>query len=113
MKEIDYVEMGKRIKFQRLQLKITQEKLAEEVDVVPSYISEIERGSSISSLAVIVKIADILHMNLDYLICGINILNSESTFKEIIKTIPEENRDLFMDLCLSNAKILCNERKNK
>lgn len=106
MKEINYVEMGKRIKIQRLNMKLTQEKLAEKVDVAPSYISEIERGSSICSLAVLVKIAYELEMNIDNLIFGINLSNADSTFKELLKAIPEKNHKLFINLCINIANTL-------
>ena len=106
MREIDYVQMGKRIREQRLKCKMTQEKLAEKVDVAPSYISEIERGTSICSLAVLVKIADILDLNLDNLVCGINISNADTTFKEILKGIPNKNHKLFVDICSNISNVL-------
>lgn len=52
MNELDYVEIGKRIEIKRKEQKLTQEKLSEIIDVSPSYISEIERGTSISSLSI-------------------------------------------------------------
>lgn len=104
MKQLDYVEIGKRIKIKRNELKITQEKLAEEIDVSPSYISEIERGTSISSLATIFNIANVLALNLDYLICGVTANNIDSTFSEILKLIPEKNQNLYIDICKNVAK---------
>lgn len=106
MKEIDYVEMGKRIRIKRKSMKITQEKLAEKVDVVPSYISEIERGTSICSLEVLVRIAKILELNLDNLIRGVNISNVDTTFKELLNEIPNKNHKLFIDLCTDIAERL-------
>ena len=106
MVDVDYVEIGKRIRNARKNLKLTQEKLAEKIDVAPSYISEIERGTSICSLFVIVKIANILKLNLDNLICGINSSNVDATFKELLKSIPKEKHKLFMDLFISIANAL-------
>ncbi len=100
MKEVDYVEIGKRIKRQRKKYNLTQEKLAEKVNVAPTYISEIERGTSICSIAVLVRIANELNLNLDNLVCGINISNIESTFKELLEGMPKKNHKLFMDLCM-------------
>lgn len=71
MENLEYKEIGKRIQSQRRDLKITQEKLAEIIDVSPSYISEIERGSSICSLSTIVNIASSLNVSLDFLVFGI------------------------------------------
>ena len=42
--------IGKKIKNQRIRKKISQEKLAELVDVTPSYISNLESGNRVASL---------------------------------------------------------------
>ncbi len=109
MSKIKYSEMGKRIKDRREKNKITQALLAEKIDVAPSYISEIERGTSICSLAVLVKIADELDLNLDYLVRGINSSNADNTFKDVLKTMPKENHKLFMELCNNIANTLSNK----
>lgn len=106
MKEVDYIAMGIRIKEKRVEKKLTQEKLSELIDVSPSYVSGIERGHSISSLSTIVKIADSLDSNLDYLIRGTNTSNADSTFVEILNSIPSKNYDLFIDLCKNIANSL-------
>ena len=106
MEQLNYVEIGKRIKIKRKVLKITQEKLSEMIDVSPTYISGIERGCSICSLATITKIAQTLNMSLDYLIFGITIDNFNTTFTEILKTIPEKNYDLYIRLCQNIAETL-------
>lgn len=103
MKNIDYREMGKRIQNKRKLLKITQEQLAETIDVSPSYISEIERGTSICSLSVLVDISNVLDMNLDSLVNGITENNIDYSFSEIIKDIPEKNRKLFIKICKNIA----------
>ncbi len=41
MENLNYKEIGKRIQSKRKEIKITQEKLSEIIDVSPSYISEI------------------------------------------------------------------------
>lgn len=106
MYNLNYVEIGKRIKLKRKELNLTQEKLSEIIDVSPSYISEIERGSSICSLATITNIATTLQTNLDYLIYGITPNNSNQTFTEILKSIPENNHKLFISLCENIANSL-------
>lgn len=104
MKDINYKDMGKRIKEGRNRIGITQEKLAEKIDVSPSYISEIERGSSICSLAVLVNIADILNLNLDSLINGINADNADISFSEILNNIPKKNQELYISICKNISK---------
>lgn len=106
MKDLNYVEIGRRIQIKRKELKLTQEKLSEIIDVSPSYISEIERGSSISSLATISKISNTLNISLDYLVFGINKETFSNTFSEILKNIPEKNQDLYISLCENIANSL-------
>lgn len=108
MNELNYVEIGKRIKNRRKEMQLTQEKLSEIIDVSPSYVSEIERGTSISSLSTITKIAQTLNVSLDYLIYGINQYNSDITFSEILKIIPEKNHELYISLCENIANTLKN-----
>ena len=108
MEEVDYIAMGIRIKEKRVEKKLTQEKLSELIDVSPSYISGIERGRSISSLSTIVKIANSLDTNLDYLIRGANSSNANSTFVELLNSIPLKNHNLFIDLCKNIANSLRN-----
>ena len=60
MNELNYIEIGKRIRIKRKEMCLTQEKLSELIDVSPTYISEIERGTSISSLATIAKLSNVL-----------------------------------------------------
>ena len=106
MKNLDYVKIGNRIKIKRKEQKLTQEKLSEIIDVSPSYISEIERGTSISSLSTISKIAETLNTSLDYLVFGVTKNNSSNTFYEILKTIPEKNHPIYIDLCENIANSL-------
>ena len=80
MSKINYEEIGKRIKEQRKRLKLTQEKLSEILEISPTYVSEIERGTGISSLATITKIASALNLDLDYLVFGISDTNIDKTF---------------------------------
>ena len=105
MEELNYAEIGKRIKLKRKEMNLTQEKLSEIIDVSPSYISEIERGGSICSLATITNICTVLQTSLDYLVFGITENNSNQTFSEVMKSIPEKNHKLFVNLCenISNS----------
>lgn len=105
MYELNYIEIGKRIKLKRKEMNLTQEKLSEIIDVSPSYISEIERGSSICSLSTITNICTVLQTSLDYLVFGITESNSNQTFSELLKSVPNKNHKLFINLCenISNS----------
>ena len=106
MYEIDYRAMGQRIRAKRLEMGLTQEKLAEKAEISTSHIGEIERGTSICSLAVIVNIASILGLNLDTLIKGINGENADNAFSEILDSVPKDNKKLYIKLCENIADTL-------
>lgn len=99
MDKIIYKEIGKRIKQRRKELSLTQEKLSEMLEISPTYISEIERGTGIPSLATITKLGNILKLDLDYLILGISDTNIDKTFSKILEKIPKENQKLYISLC--------------
>lgn len=57
---INYKLIGKRIKFYRVQKKLSQMQLAEKTELSAPYISYIETGTKKISLPVLVKIAEVL-----------------------------------------------------
>lgn len=59
--------MGRKIKEQRIKKNISQEQLAEIVDVTPSYISNLESGNRSASLKTTLDIVNALDMSFDYL----------------------------------------------
>jgi transcriptional regulator with XRE-family HTH domain len=65
---MDYTQLGKRIREERLALNLTQESLAEKVDVSDAYIGQIERGQRSLSLETLVKLAKRLGVTVDYLL---------------------------------------------
>lgn len=60
--------LGKRIREERLRLNLTQEKLAEDVDLTTAYIGQIERGERNITLEKLVIIANRLGVSVDYLL---------------------------------------------
>lgn len=65
------IDLGLRIKQCRKAKKMTQEQLAEMVNVSTHYIYEIERGTKSVSVSILSDIAQTLQTSLDYLIFGI------------------------------------------
>ncbi len=68
--KLDYIEIGRRIARRRKQLNLTQEFLAELVDVSPQYISHIEHARSIPSTEVIMRLAIALDTTPDEFLVG-------------------------------------------
>ncbi len=106
MYEIDYKAMGQRIREKRLELGFTQEKLAEKIEMSTSHVGEIERGTSICSLAVLANIAEVLDLNLDTLVRGINNDNANQAFSEILGSLSKDHKELYIKLCENIADTL-------
>lgn len=67
---IDYGLIGNRIKEKRLEKQLTQENLAEGLDVSPEYISKIENGRVQINLKRLAELSLILEWPIEYLIVG-------------------------------------------
>ena len=67
---MNYVALGQRIKEERHKLNITQEDLAEDVDLTPAYIGQIERGERKVTLEKLVAIVNRLGVTIDYVLSG-------------------------------------------
>ena len=67
-KKLDKLTMGDRIKVARKKLGLTQEMLAERVEVSAFYIGEVERGTKTPSLDLFIKLVEVLDVSADYLL---------------------------------------------
>lgn len=65
MSELNFKVIGNKIRERRQALGITQEHIANQLDVNPSHISNIECGRANPSLTALVKIANILQCSVD------------------------------------------------
>ena len=68
-KEIN-IQIGERIKLAREQAKLTQEQLAEQVEVSPQYVSDLERGVVGVSVATLKRICIALRVSSDQILFG-------------------------------------------
>lgn len=84
--KLDYKAIGKRIKVARIRMGITQEQLADRVSVPATHLSNIEIGSGRVSLTTIVKIANVLNVTVDDLLCD-NLVKDHSHFERNMKSL--------------------------
>lgn len=78
--QINKKEIGKRLGEIRRQKGLTQEKLAEQLDVTPKHISHCEAGSSIFSINTLIDFCTLTNSSLDYIIYG---KNNDNTLDDI------------------------------
>lgn len=67
---VDYKIIGERIKEMRKIAHMTQEQLAERINVTVGYVSQCERGISHMNLEKLSEVADILECDLAYFVTG-------------------------------------------
>ena len=84
--ELDYKAIGKRIKIARIKADLTQEMLAEKIELSPTHLSNIETGTTRVSLATIVSIANGLDITVDDILCD-NVVKARVQFEEDIAEI--------------------------
>lgn len=102
MTELDFKAIGIKIKERRKSLEITQEMIANKLDVNPSHISNIECGRANPSLTALVQIANILQCSVDYFISGEYTYNTNKT--------QSNNLD---DMIMEKIKYFDFDKKNK
>ena len=101
MSEINYKQLGRKIKERRNELGITQEQLASDLGVNPSHISNIENARSYPSLTALFTISNSLKCGIDYLI------GEQYTFETAAE--PAQN----IDKRISKALQLCSKEKKE
>ncbi len=65
---MDKLTMGDRIREARKHKELTQERLAELLDISVESVSHIERGSRLPSMQVFIKIIEVLNVSADYIL---------------------------------------------
>ena len=84
---IDYAMIGKRIKNKRTESKITQEKMANDLNLSTFYISKIENGKSCPTLDTLSVIANYLELDLAFLITGTSTLKRTIISSNLMKYV--------------------------
>ena len=68
MNQIDYENLGSRMKELRIKMKLTQAEVAKALNVTPGYISNVENNRTAMSLRILIYYARLLNISLESLI---------------------------------------------
>lgn len=98
--DINYQELGKRIRKTRDNIGLSQEAFAEKVDLSITHISNIENGNSKVSLNSVLTIANALNVTIDYLLRD-SIINQTNAVKIDLSHIFDDCSDSESDFLLS------------
>lgn len=112
---VNYENVGNKIRERRNFLKVTQENLANDINVSASFISDIENGRRKMSLETMIKISIALKTSLDYFILDnvkdVKLKNNikYDELKNILGTVDEKKKSVFLDFAINSAKFLSNK----
>lgn len=84
-------EIGSRIKAERKNRSLSQERLAEMINVSPHYIYEIERGLKAMSLETLINLSTALNISTDYILFG-NKQDNLPSLSELLNDLDENRR---------------------
>lgn len=95
---VDYSEVGRRIAKRRRELGYKQAEVNEMANLSDKYLSNIERGKSVMSIDVLMKICTVLEINPDYLLLGSienkTVIDYEKSFMLKLNTMSEDKIEL-------------------
>lgn len=98
---IDYNVIGERLKRARKESHLTQEQLAEKIDVSIAFLSRIERGSSQINLKRLSQICEILNVTEGDILNGVSNKSTkylDSEFANLLKDCSSEQQRLIYDI---------------
>lgn len=99
------MEIGKRIQMRRKQQGMTQEQLADKMDVSIQMVSNLERGNKAIRIENLIKLSQILSISTDYILTGKETTEDMQTLTEQMASLSQRDRkmmELLMDFCLSD-----------
>lgn len=104
---IDYTVIGSRIKQARLAKNMTQEDLADKIDISVAFLSRVERGNSHINLKRLNQLCGLLDVSEGYLLNGAsssseNYLDKE--FTDLIKSVSPEKQKLIYNVAKTIAE---------
>ena len=97
---MDQVAIGARIKAARERVHLTQEQLAEIIDISPTHMSVIERGVKTPKLDTFVRIANALGVSTDALLQDVVVPANESILAELsvrIGRLPQKDQEQILN----------------
>ena len=110
MTELNYKELGQRIKKYRIAKHFTQQSLAERIECNTSNISHIERGMTKVSLPTLIKIANVLEVSIDQLISDSLVATEgvmlDKDIQEILKDCNSTEKRIIKDIISATKKTI-------
>lgn len=96
-KEIN-IQIGEQVRIAREQAKLTQEALAEKIEVSPQYISDLERGVVGIALPTLKKLCNTLGVASDQILFGTQVQDRGVILSNVCNNLTEEQFALLLEM---------------
>ena len=110
---MNQLALGNRIRKERKKLNLTQEQLAEKMDVSATYIGFVERGERTITLGKLTCLANVLGVSVDYLLAdtvAVPTSNKEELILSLFASATADQQELIINI---SKLILNQDEKNK
>lgn len=117
MNQIDYENLGSRMKELRIKMKLTQAEVAKALNVTPGYISNVENNRTAMSLRILIYYARLLNISLDSLIGRIDSEYRETALDRELSeqvhkmSIPEKQKLLKTMKVMDGRRLILNGKR--
>lgn len=106
MQNIDYTEIGRRIRAVRKAQNLTQEAASEKCDITAAYYGNIERGDKKMSVETLAKVSKGLKVSVDYLLFGNEQDELADHLSEIQRTVDEKQMGKYLTVMKAVAGVI-------
>jgi transcriptional regulator with XRE-family HTH domain len=103
--DVDYSLLGKRIREERQRLNLTQEKLAEDVNISTAYLGQIERGERSVTLDKLIPLANRLGVTIDFLLADYIAPDSDMSLNRLAQLL-QDKTDAEKEMAVNVVKLL-------
>jgi len=104
-KEIN-IQIGEQVRIAREQAKLTQETLAEKIEVSPQYISDLERGVVGIALPTLKKLCVALKVTSDQILFGTQSFDRGALLFNVCNTLSDEQFGILLEMVNCYVKAL-------
>ncbi|SHJ59451.1 helix-turn-helix domain-containing protein [Paramaledivibacter caminithermalis] len=107
-------KMGKRIRNQRERFGMTRDEFAEQINISPQFLAEIENGKKGMSYVTLYKICDRFNISADYILMGRERTNNIPTLAgDILSNIPNTYLPMVEDVLRSFIQVIAKAKSER
>jgi len=98
-------QMGQRIKCRRKELRLTQENIAEYLDISVKHYSEAERGLAGLSIENLIKLSALFDLSIDYIVKGDHVDNPWYSTLLLLQSVPNDKIPYVKELIKNGVEL--------